>query len=118
MKNIVWVILGVIAVAAIVFVSGKNKANDTTINIPVENDKVFVDATGQELRSKSDLSSSDVTFGPIGKMTLGEGKTNLSGTQYTSADGTIIFLDKGPSAVLYQNGTVIFDGMMKEPASN
>ena len=114
MKNIIWVILGVIVIGLILFMrkDGTMNGQENTVIF----DKVYVDQSGKELKafSKSDSKNADITFETIGTVSLTSEKPTLSGVEYKNADGSIVFWDKGALATLYQNGEVVFDGQLKD----
>ncbi len=127
MKNIVWVILGILVLAVILFVmkkddsqrgeAGPQMSNQNEGEVPVKMDKVFIDETGQELKVESTLKSAKLSFSAIGNVTL-SGNPTASGVEYKSADGELVFWDRGTSGTLSQNGTVIFQGSLQENSSN
>lgn len=121
MKNIVWVILGIVVLAVILFVmkKGGNKMGDAG---PQENtmeneapamlDRVFVNDAGQELVVDSTPKSAKISFSAIGNVTL-NGYPTVSGIEYRSADGKLVFWARETSAILTKDGVVIFEGNLE-----
>lgn len=121
MKNIVWVILGIVVFAVILFVIKKdgNKMGDaepqkdTMENeAAVKLDQVFVNDAGQELMVNSTPKSAKISFSAIGNVTL-NGYPTVSGIEYRSADGKLVFWATETSAVLTKDGVVIFEGNLQ-----
>jgi membrane-bound inhibitor of C-type lysozyme len=120
MKNVFWAILGVLAIVAIVFIKkdGGDMNKDGAAATPSEMSKVYVDGAGQKLMVTIDTEKAQVSFGPVGSVTLKSSTANLSGITYTNQDETLVFWDKGLTANLTQNGEVIFEGSLQENGSN
>lgn len=112
MKNLVLVILGIVVVLAIVLFKKNGMNNSSGDSMMAESSKVFVNDSGQELKANSTPESSQVTFSSIGTVNL-KGTANASGVEYKNEDSSIVFWDRGLSAVLSQNGNIIFEGNLK-----
>ncbi len=119
MKNVVWVILGILVVVAIVFLAKKDRGmnNNEGDQEFVESAKVYTDSSGKELRATVTIESAKISFSGLGNLTL-TGVPTASGVTYKNEDGSITFVDVGQIAVLSQNGTVIFSGTLQDSTIN
>lgn len=120
MKNVVWVILGILVVVAIVFLAKKDggMTNDGGDQELIESAKVYTDSSGKELQATVTVKSAKISFSGLGNLTLKGEQPTLSGVIYKNEDGSVVFADMGPNATLSQNGVVIFEGTLKQSATN
>ncbi len=110
MKNLVLVVLGIVVVLAIVLFKKNGMNNSSDDSMMDQSSKVFISDSGQELKFESSPEPGYVTFSEIGTVNLLEGKANASGVEYKNEDGSIVFWYRGLSAMLLQNGNIIFEG--------